>query len=191
MQTSSSISLVAFEPTHPLRVEARWQLAAPRSATAARTLRLRFEVYDPDEVVIWPASSQAPAERDGLWKHSCMELFIGQDGADSYGELNVSPSGDWAFYYFAAYRQRQAIVGPAPAPMSIFVEGDATSRSVSFEVELRRLRDLIGEPPWRWQPTAVLETSSGLTYWAPSHPATRPDFHRLGQVPVWDPYDEE
>ncbi len=119
-----------------------------------------------------------------------MELFIGLARADNYGEINVSPGGDWAFYHFSGYRDRQAIVGEAPKPMSILVEGDATSRSVSFELELRRLHDLIGHPPWQWQPTAVLQTSTGLTYWAPSHPANRPDFHRLRHVPVWDPYDE-
>ena len=78
------------------------------------------------------------------------EIVIGLDRADNYAEINVSPSGDWAFYSFSGYRERQAIVGPAPAPRSIFVEGDATSRSVSFEVELRRLHELVGPPPWRW-----------------------------------------
>ena len=183
----SSVSLVAFEPAQPLRVEARWQVAAATAATASRTWRVQFVVDDPEQVVVWPASSPTPVQRDGLWNHTCMELFIGLDRAAHYGEINVSPSGDWAFYYFAGYRNRQSIVDPSPAPISIRVDGDATRRTVSFELELRRLHDLIGRPPWRWQPTAVLETSTGLSYWAPSHPAIRPDFHRLGHLPAWVP----
>lgn len=182
--------LTAFEPPGAqLSVEVSWEVALPVARDGARTWRVQFVVVDPAEVVVWPAPSMHAGERDGLWQHTCLELFIGLDRADNYGEVNVSPSGDWAFYYFDTYRNRQNHVGPTPVPSGIRVERVPTRRIVGFELDVGRLHDLIGHPPWRAQPTAVLETKSGLTYWAPSHPSVRPDFHRFDGCQLWDPYD--
>lgn len=42
---------------------------------------------------------------DYLWQRSCLECFIGDQHHSHYVELNVSPSADYALYYFDAYRQ--------------------------------------------------------------------------------------
>jgi hypothetical protein len=176
-----TVHLVPFEAS-PSAVAVEWFVEA------GPILHLEFSIDDASALVVWPEASLAPQQRDELWRHTCMELFIGLDRAPSYCECNVSPSGDWAFYYFEAYRTRSSFVGPPPAPQSFSVSAHAERRTVTFAVDLHRIHDLIGHPSWRWQPTAVLETASGPSYWAPSHPGDRPDFHRLSHRPPWDPY---
>jgi len=48
-----------------------------------------------------------PECTDGLWEHSCFEAFVGVVGDAAYREFNFSPSGQWASYAFANYRQRE------------------------------------------------------------------------------------
>jgi len=50
---------------------------------------------------------QPPVCADGLWEHTCFEVFIGVAGEPGYHEFNFSPSGRWAAYAFGNYRQRQ------------------------------------------------------------------------------------
>jgi hypothetical protein len=49
-----------------------------------------------------------PRFADGLWRHTCFEVFVAQKGARAYREYNFSPSGEWAAYAFSSYRQRGA-----------------------------------------------------------------------------------
>jgi len=181
------LKLVPFEEAARLGVEVR-RYALAASGQSGPRLLVEYSVEDPEECVVWPESSTSSGQRDGLWQHTCMELFVGLDRAENYCEINASPSGEWAFYYFDAYRERKEHRGAPVVPLSIRVSGDERRRTVSFAIEIRRVHDLIGHPPWRWQPTAVLETATGLSYWASSHPGGRPDFHRLEHVPSWDPY---
>jgi hypothetical protein len=118
-----------------------------------------------------------------------MELFVGLDRAPNYLEVNASPSGDWATYFFEAYRERADCVISPPYPRGISVLGPPERRTLCFAIDLRGIADIIGLPRWRWQPTAILETEAGPTYWAPSHPTDKPDFHLLDHLPDWDPYE--
>src|SRR5581483_6675140 len=43
---------------------------------------------------------------DKLWQHTCCEIFIAPHGAPGYYEFNLAPSGAWAAYAFARYRER-------------------------------------------------------------------------------------
>src|SRR5690349_24095800 len=45
-----------------------------------------------------------PAARgDGLWRLTCIQLFVGAPGDPAYREFNFSQSGEWAAYRFASY----------------------------------------------------------------------------------------
>jgi hypothetical protein len=66
-----------------------------------------------------PASA-VPARADNLWKTTCFELFLGQAGT-TYREFNFSPSGQWATYAFAAYRE-SGHDAPMPLPPAISLE---------------------------------------------------------------------
>lgn len=117
-----------------------------------------------------PAPAPAPAARtDGLWQHTCFEAFFRVPGDDSYGEVNIAPSGAWAAYGFESYR-----AGMIPADM-------AALRSVTRRTErVFTLETQVEVPPGplRLGLSAVIEEQDGRkSYWALAHPAAKPDFH--------------
>ena len=119
---------------------------------------------------------QPPARRDGLWRHTCCELFVAEAGAPGYREFNFAPSGEWAAYDFSAYREA-APLPQLPAPRTqLSVEEGAGTLEVRVELAPAAL------PP----AGAALEIGlslvaeahdASLAYWALHHPAPRPDFH--------------
>jgi hypothetical protein len=116
-----------------------------------------------------------PARRtDGLWRHTCMELFVAADPGPAYLELNFSPSGEWAGYTFSAYRTDMAVADAIETP-AITTAGAEGRLTVDVAVCLGCLR---GGAPARVALAAVIEASSGsLSYWALEHPPGKPDFH--------------
>lgn len=111
--------------------------------------------------------------RDGLWRHTCFEVFCARKGSRAYREYNVSPSGEWATYAFSAYRVRAR--AEVPRPQVRLQRGNGFLRLELRLQETGRLR--IGL-------SAVIEEQGGAlsgafsSYWALRHPAGRPDFHR-------------
>lgn len=117
-----------------------------------------------------------PTRADRLWEHTCFEAFIRAGGAQAYYELNFSPSRQWAAYAFRAYRD---------------VAGDITvcAPEISVQHDARRI-ELVATVAWQRFPlltattelsiglSAVIEAGDGrLSYWALTHPSTKPDFH--------------
>jgi hypothetical protein len=161
---------------HPL---APWSgpdlaLAATCSVRAGGGGECRFEVVGAVDALVVPQGTGA-ARRDGLWRHTCFELFISRRGEPGYLEFNYAPSGDWAAYAFSGYR------APAPPPA-------VPAPSISTELAARRLSLTALAPPGSWPPVAagalaitlaaVIEAKNGaLGYFALCHPAVQPDFH--------------
>ena len=147
---------------------------------AVSSLEVTVERPRPDEIVLTyllqgelarlALPEGEPRDRvDGLWKHTCFEAFI--DLGDGYLELNVAPSGQWASYAFAAYRE-----GMRPANGVVLNTLDC-----AFGYDHGDLRvSFVGLPPidaWRVGVSAVIEESdSRRSYWALAHPAGKPDF---------------
>ena len=133
-------------------------------------IELNYEVADPDGVLEFPLGTGM--RRDGLWKSSCFELFIGKPDSGSYRELNFSPGGDWAAYGFAGYR-----TGQHDLPMHVepLVESEVTP--IGFSVRVRvSLDDLeTGDPIGIC--AVIEERDFGLSYWSLWHAAPNPDFH--------------
>jgi hypothetical protein len=114
-----------------------------------------------------------PGFANDLWTHTCFEMFVREEGAEAYREFNFSPSGEWAAYDFERYREgmrRREGVEPRIAlrrrvggvEIDAVVPLDAISCRAVFTVGL----------------AAVIEDIDGtLSYWAPAHPAGKPDFH--------------
>ena len=110
---------------------------------------------------------RTPRAADGLWQHTCCEVFIGRKGAPAYREFNLSPSGEWAAYEFTRYRQGAALVIPDPR---------IVMRRTSGQLELE------GTVPVNQETqiglSAVIEDADGnLSYWALRHAPGKPDFH--------------
>ena len=121
-----------------------------------------------------------PARVDELWKHSCVELFIGTSGDQCYREFNFSLDGRWAAYDFSGYRERISDLPSIPAP-KIFSE--ISDDAVCLQVKLKgECLPCVGN--LELNATAVLEKEGGsLSYWAAHHPCAQPDFHhRAGFV---------
>ena len=116
-----------------------------------------------------PAPAARPAATDGLWRHTCLEAFVGEPHSTRYHEFNFSPSGDWAAYAFTAERQRAPDALPAPR---IACTHDA--RSLRLDAWLP-----VKYGGWQLGLAAVVETADGsLSYYALAHPREIPDFHQ-------------
>lgn len=112
--------------------------------------------------------------RDGLWRHTCFELFVTMDGA-AYHEFNLSPSGAWQAYRFARYRE-QGGDPPQHAPQ-IAVSVEPGCLILHAHIPAAALPALDGGR-WRAGVCAVIEDAAGvLSYWAVRHAAGKPDFH--------------
>jgi hypothetical protein len=175
----------------------RWSLyphpqhPAPAVRAVRATLRpaddglaVSFEIDADRAALRWPAVAP-PAFRDGLWRHSCLELFAAGPGA-AYREFNFSPSSEFAAYEFDGYRSGMRALDLGGMPTIHWRDGPP---HISIEIGLqdRWLADaqVVGL-------AAVLEHSDGsLSYWALRHPGSTPDFHhRDGFIAGWPPARE-
>lgn len=112
-----------------------------------------------------------------LWEHTCFEAFVTADGALAYHELNFAPSGEWAGYAFAAYREVAGLADEALAPR-IAVRSAVDRLELDAALALDRLLPDRPRAPLRLGLAAVIEASDGsLSYWSLRHPAGKPDFH--------------
>jgi hypothetical protein len=111
-----------------------------------------------------------PPERvDGLWRHTCFELFLGAPGEPAYQEFNFSPSGEWAAYRFARYREGGTALDCPPPRI-----GSRMERSLEVQGEVA----CVLGGTLRLGLSAVVEDEAGaLSYWALRHPLAKPDFH--------------
>jgi hypothetical protein len=129
-------------------------------------LWLRFVVEGEVDQIAWPAEAR-PGRADDLWRHTCFEAFVATD--DGYIEYNLSPSSQWASYRFDGPR-----AGMRTAEEAAAVEGmDGSSDLVALEarIELPHGANRLGL-------SAVIESVDGdISYWALTHPCSRPDFH--------------
>jgi len=104
---------------------------------------------------------RAPRFVDGLWQHTCCELFVARPGG-GYREFNFSPSGEWAAYEFDGYRTGRRAIEARP---------DIVLRGKQLEVSLEEKAARIGL-------SAVIEEQDGtISYWALRHAPGKPDFH--------------
>lgn len=123
-----------------------------------------------------------PGPVDGLWRHTCFEMFVARPDAPGYLEFNFSPSGEWAIYGFARYRERIPLDGEritAAAPV-IEVHDTANTLRLDARVPLSRLAPDHADAKLVLGLAAVIENRDDtlpLSYWALRHPCAQPDFH--------------
>jgi hypothetical protein len=162
----------AADPPSPIRhIEVR--VARPVPGRLALEYELRGDLSGV-LVGAWdPAAGANDAPTDGLWRHTCMEVFVGHGAQGHYLEFNLAPTGQWAAYRFSGYRSGMAPLRGIGAPrIELRSQSDRLLLSASVELPAHLSGDL------RLGLTAVVEDSQGqLSYWALRHPAERPDFH--------------
>lgn len=152
--------------------DAVWTLAVDAVRLPDGSLQLAYRLAGDLVRLRLPGSGQ-PSRTDGLWRHTCFEAFIGSHGTPAYREFNFSPSGAWAAYAFAGYRE-----GMRSLEMSVPVI-DVRHSEQGLELAVRLpAEDLPAALPLRLGLSAVIEAVDGtLSYWALQHAAGRPDFH--------------
>jgi hypothetical protein len=170
-------SLRAFgsEPA-PLGLQLGGQLER-RGDQLAITYQLRGNLT----AVVLPAPSTtgAPRRLDGLWEHTCFELFLAAEGLEPYWELNLAPNGDWNLYRLDGYRRGLAPVGDRDAlPFAVRGTGQGMELEVNLQLPLE-LALACRQRALQVGITTVMEHPQGdLTYWALSHGGAEADFHR-------------
>lgn len=159
---------VALVP-HPATPNAAVRSLLIHVQRESQRLSLRYVLAGDLERLRIPAP-RPPARADGLWRHTCFEVFVAGDAAPAYEEFNFAPSGEWAAYAFAGYRRGGApLECPPPAICCRRSQGE-----LSLQAELA----VLPEGPLRLGLSAVVEDGeSRLTYWALRHPSAKPDFH--------------
>jgi hypothetical protein len=133
------------------------------------TLSVRYVLAGDLERLSIPPRA-APTRRDGLWRHTCFELFVGAPGLPAYQEFNFSPSGEWAAYRFSGYREgAEPLDCGAPA-----IDRRQDARELTLDAAVACLAG----GALRLGLSAVVEDEDGgLSYWALRHAGARPDFH--------------
>jgi hypothetical protein len=120
---------------------------------------------------------RAPRIAERLWEHTCCEAFIARAGLPAYYELNFAPSGEWAAYAFARYRDGAGLADAALDP-GIAVRTRAEGLSLDASIDLERLSPTLTGARLALALSAVVEDDAGaLSYWALKHPPGKPDFH--------------
>ena len=110
----------------------------------------------------------------GLWRHTCMELFVCDAPRGPYLEFNFAPRGQWAAYRFSGYRAGMApLTGIRPPRIELRTTSDALllSADVALPADLATGSQL-------GLAAVVEDVGQQLSYWALRHPGDRPDFHR-------------
>jgi hypothetical protein len=121
-----------------------------------------------------PARCAKAGFADELWQHTCCEAFVATVGQTAYREFNFSPSGQWAIYDFADYRQAMRPYQPDVPPK---IDCQPTPDGFVLTVDLPRT--LLGPPPWQIGLSCILKTTDGsVDYRALNHASDRPDFHQ-------------
>ena len=138
-------------------------------------LYLRYDLTGDLAQIRIPAR-QLPVAVDGLWEHTCFEVFVAVEGETEYHEFNFSPSGQWAAYAFSDYRvHRERTISQAPAISFAQSNGHLLLEAVIAAPDLPQ--NITGKP-LQLGLAAVIEMNDGSrSYWALYHPSDHPDFH--------------
>jgi hypothetical protein len=144
---------------------------AVASIISSGRISFRYRVRGAVERIRLPAKSAAE-RTDGLWRHTCFEVFVATKNSERYAELNFSPSSAWAAYAFDHYRYGMQSL-PVVKPPSIQLKLEPELLAVDVTVNMRSLAadSAVGF-------AAVIEDVDGvISHWALEHPAPKADFH--------------
>lgn len=120
-----------------------------------------------------PAPKVSPERLDGLWNHTCFEVFLTWGVHPYYWEINFSPSGDWNLYRFDSYREG----AKTEAHTQVISTDLITKNSRAFRLNLKAILPNESES-LALGITSVLELpDSSKSYWALTHAGPKPDFH--------------
>jgi len=163
------LSSFGVEPGQ-VAVEAVWSGA---------NLELLFFWRGFDAALVLPPQLESPGRRDDLWRHSCAEMFVALP--EGYLEFNFSPSGEWAAYRFDAPRigMRPHVWADETPPRVSALQADSGSCILGVTLPSAALVSSTSTScsDFAVGYASVIETKSGVSYWALRHAGSAPDFH--------------
>ena len=133
-------------------------------------LILRWQVKNVDTLSLPPYAGKGRA--DELWRTTCGELFLKDESGSGYREFNFSPSGRWAAYRFADYRE-----GVADADLTEPPEVAGSAGEYLFVLTASLDGALLGGAGGAGLSMVIEERDGTVSYWALAHPPGKPDFH--------------
>jgi hypothetical protein len=123
-----------------------------------------------------PAPALVPCRKHNLWEDTCFEFFLAVKQSPRYWEFNLSPSGHWNVYRFAAYRQGMQ-EETAFTSLLLAIHRQSDSLSLSLEADLEQITQ--ADQAIEVAISTVLQGRDGQpTYWALTHCGPQADFHR-------------
>lgn len=147
------------------------------------TLALVYEVRGDLGRVRVPAPGRGGVV-EGLWEHTCCEVFVRAGEGEAYHEVNLSPGGAWCAYGFGGYRRDRRLVAAGFEP-SIRVVRSGERMWLAATMALGGLAARYVGEEVRLALACVIEEVGGVrSYWAVVHPAERPDFHHPASFAV-------
>ncbi|WP_374030598.1 hypothetical protein [Bdellovibrio bacteriovorus] len=98
-------------------------------------LLVEFKISGATDAIKWPESSSSERREDGLWKHTCLEVFLGNGATpeSAYLEINCAPNGHWNAYSFSSYRKDMAPAADTRVRLQPRNSEDAEAR---FQIEI-------------------------------------------------------
>jgi hypothetical protein len=174
LASAQSESLLHCHPDTPCPAVA--SIKATLSWKQGRALKIVYTLNGAVDRLRVPPRRSA-RRTDGLWQHTCFELFIAAQNDAEYYEFNFSPSGEWAAYEFRNYRDGGAIDSDDLEP-NIAVQQSAETLELSAVLRADRLSGIAPEIRLSLGLSAVIEgLDESLSYWALKHSLGKPDFH--------------
>ncbi len=153
-----------------------WSISAEVQLEAPATLVCRYELHGEVSRLRVPAA-RTGRRADGLWQHTCFEVFAAAEAARGYYEFNFSPSLEWAAYRFSEYREGMQPASLTRAP-GLRARRTPDQLELTAHLHLEGLSELTCAPALRLGLTAVIEDDGGrLSYWALRHVPGNADFH--------------
>ena len=177
MASAAQRALLLAHPDTP--GEWVWSISAEVQLDAPSTLVCHYELHGEVGRLRVPAV-RTGRRADGLWEHTCFEVFAAALPGQGYYEFNFSPSLEWAAYRFSEYREGMAPASLARAP-GLSARRTSDKLELTAHLHLEGLAELARGPLLHLGLTAVIEDDSGnLSYWALRHELGEPAFHDPG-----------
>jgi hypothetical protein len=153
-----------------------WSISAELQLEPPATLVCHYSLHGEVPRLRVPAA-RTGRRADGLWEHTCFEVFAAAPAGGGYYEFNFSPSLEWAAYRFSEYREGMTPAHLARAP-GLQARRTADRLELTAHLHLDGLPELAHLARLRLGLSAVIEDESGrLSYWALHHAPGNPDFH--------------
>jgi hypothetical protein len=138
---------------------------------------LRYSLVGKMDDIVLAAPSGQPRRRAELWRTTCFEMFLAVRHQPRYWEFNFAPSGDWNIYRMDGYRRLGFGEERSVRQLPFQVDWQDRIFALTATIDLNTL--VQQNDPLDIGLNSIILTKGGVeTYWALTHPAPQPDFHR-------------